>query len=124
MIAQKGNEVIKYLLDYYQDKHFIKPNGDMATDTISPTIFALRAEKFGYRYLDEEQLLEHGVKVYPSCYVAPGKNERDKRNFAIHCISHSWAEQTKKYRIIQMIKKPIRKLMGIDVKSLSRNSNK
>ena len=120
MIAQKGNEVIKYLLDYYQDKHFIKPNGEMAIDTISPTIFALRAERFGYRYIDQEQHLGHGVVVYPSCYVAPGKNERDKRNFAIHCISHSWAEKTLKYRLIQLIKKPIRKLMGIDVKSLAK----
>lgn len=123
IIAQKGNRVIKHLLDYYQDKHFVKPNGEMATDTISPTIFALRAEGFGYRYLDEEQTLFPGIKVYPSCYVAPGKNERDKRNFAIHCISHSWAEQTLRYRIIQMIKKPIRKLMGIDVKSLAKKAN-
>lgn len=120
MIAQKENQIIGDMLSYYDDKHFIKEDGTMATDLIAPTIFALQLEKYGYRYIDEEQMLAEGMKVMPSYYVAPGKSELDKRNYAIHCINHSWQADSLKYRFMQMIKKPIRKLLGIDVHSLAK----
>lgn len=119
MIAKKGNPVIEDMLRYYKNKHFLKEDGTMATDLIAPTIFAMQLEKFGYRYKDEEQTLEHGVKVYPSCFVAPGKSELDKRNYAIHCINHSWQSDSLMFRLKQILKAPIRKILGIDVHSLA-----
>ena len=80
----------------------------------------MQIEKYGYRYKDEEQSLAFGVKIYPSCFVAPGKSELDKRNYAIHCINHSWQSDSLKFRFMQMIKSPIRKLLGMDVKSLAK----
>ena len=120
MIAQKGNQIIGDMLAYYNGKHFIKEDGTMATDLIAPTIFALQLEKYGYRYIDEEQMLAEGMKVLPSCYVAPGKSELDKRNYAIHCINHSWQADSLKFRFMQLIKNPIRRLLGFDVHSLAK----
>lgn len=120
MIAKKENPVIEHMLSYYKDKHFLKEDGSMATDLIAPTIFAMQIEKYGYRYKDEEQSLPFGVKIYPSCFVAPGKSELDKRNYAIHCINHSWQSDSFKFRLMQMLKSPVRKLLGMDVKSLAK----
>lgn len=121
MISKKGSPVVKDMLSYYDNKHFLKQDGTMATDIIAPTIFALQLEKYGYRYVDEEQNLDYGVRVLPSWYVAPGKSECDKRNYAIHCINHSWKSDSIVYRLVQLLKAPIRRMMGIDVKSLSKN---
>ena len=120
MIAKKENPVIEHILSYYKDKHFLKEDGSMATDLIAPTIFAMQIEKYGYRYKDEEQSLDFGVKIYPSCFVAPGKSELDKRNYAIHCINHSWQSDSLKFRLKQLVKAPLRKLLGMDVKSLAK----
>lgn len=120
MIAKKESPVIKDMLNYYADKHFLYEDGSMATNMIAPSIFALQLEKYGYKYKDEEQILEHGVKILPSFYVAPGKSELDKRNYAIHCINHSWQSDSLKFRLMQLLKAPLRKLLGMDVKSLAK----
>lgn len=62
MIAKKENPVIEHILSYYKDKHFLKEDGSMATDLIAPTIFAMQIEKYGYRYKDEEQSLDLGLR--------------------------------------------------------------
>lgn len=50
MGAEKGYVFVKNVLDWYQDKHFIRPDGSMGLDVIAPQIYARIAENYGFRY--------------------------------------------------------------------------
>ncbi len=90
MGAEAGNPFVKKVLDWYQDKHFVKHDGTLRTDLLSPYIYARVAEDFGFIYKDIEQQLEGGVHIYPSETFAGNKHEVTKNSYAVHMCAHSW----------------------------------
>lgn len=93
-MSEKGHPFLKELLDYYLDRHFIRENNSYDINLIAPDIYAMKAEKHGYRYVNEEQNLGNGMLIYPSSFVAGGLYENSKNAFAVHCILHSWYEDS------------------------------
>lgn len=91
-MAEKGSPFIKDLLDDYSGMHFLLEDGTFYMSLIAPDIYALKAEKYGYKYLNIEQHLMDCVDVYPSSYVGSSIALRTEKSFAVHCISHSWDE--------------------------------
>lgn len=91
-MAEPGNEYIANLLANYKTKHFILRDGTYNMQLLAPTIYALEAEKFGYRYLNVEQHLAEEFAIYPSDYVGCCISLKADSNFAVHCIYHSWDE--------------------------------
>lgn len=89
-MAEKGNGFIKDLLDDYRGKHFMSENGTLNMSLIAPELYALKAETYGYKYLNIEQHLMGDVDVYPSSYVGSSIALRTEKSFAVHCIAHSW----------------------------------
>lgn len=89
-MSEPGNTFIKDLLDSYSSKHFILEDGTFFKSIIAPAIYAIKAEQYGYRYLDMEQHLDEDLVIYPSSYVGSMIPERKNTNFAVHCASHSW----------------------------------
>ena len=87
--AQKGSEMIKHVLDYYVDSPFILADGSYATSIIAPAIYATEAERVGFKYVDEEQVIG-SVTYYPSRYMAGNRRERVKESFGIHLCYNSW----------------------------------
>ena len=63
-------------------------------------------------------LPEYEIKVWTKEMAL--ECDLDKRNYAIHCINHSWQSDSFKFRLKQMLKSPVRKLLGMDVKSLAK----
>lgn len=90
MGAQKGSQFVKDVLDWYADKHFVKNDGTLMTDVLSPYIYARVAEKRGFLYKDIEQNLEGGVHIYPSEIFAGNKHEVTSASYAVHLCAHSW----------------------------------
>lgn len=90
MGAEPGNAFVKKVLDWYQGKHFVKDDGSLSTDVLSPYIYARVAEDFGFIYKDVEQSLAGGVHIYPSETFAGNKHEVTPRSYAIHLCAHSW----------------------------------
>lgn len=90
MGAEAGNPFVKKVLDWYQDKHFIKADGSLSTDVLSPYIYARVAEEFGFIYKDIEQKLLGGVHIYPSEIFAGNKHEVSPNSYAVHMCAHSW----------------------------------
>lgn len=88
--AEEKHPFIKECMEYYHNKHFINPDGTYVTNIISPFIFANIAVKFGFKYLDIEQNLENGLKIYPSALFAPNMELIKESSVAIHCCSGSW----------------------------------
>ena len=90
MGAQAGNPFLKDVLDWYGEQHFLRPDGTLATDVLSPQIYARIAERYGFRYMDANQTLEKGLHIFPSETFAGNKHEATPESYAIHLCAHSW----------------------------------
>lgn len=109
--SEKENPYIKELLEYYSDKRFTTDkNGKIkAGELISPAIYALTSEKYGYKYKETVQRLSIGdAIVYPSKYLASNQSEDTAESFAIHMCAHSWYDYSK----FQLLKIRIKKLLN------------
>ena len=93
MGAEKGNLFVKEILDWYKDKHFIKPDGTMGLDVIAPQIYARIAEKYGLRYKDIDQKLQGDMMVYRSEIFAGNRREATPASYAIHYCENSWNDR-------------------------------
>ena len=90
MGAEKGNPFVKEVLDWYGDKHFIRPDGSPGLDVIAPQIYARIAERYGFRYKDTDQELEGGMMIYRSEIFAGNRREATPASYAIHYCENSW----------------------------------
>lgn len=89
--AEKGHPFFKECMDYYQSRHFsVEEDGIPREDQISPIIFASIAEKYGFKYLDKEQDLKEGFKLYPSSLFCSQPYLMGPSAVAVHCCNASW----------------------------------
>lgn len=103
----KGSAFCKELLDYYEGRHFIRPDGSLYEVPNNQIYTVLCMKKLGFR-LGDDHIACGGVRVYPSDYLSPfkkrtiGDAEKINRpeNFdctdntaAIHYTVFSWGEQ-------------------------------
>lgn len=99
--AEKGNPVIKMMLDDYQNRHFRLENGELDR-TPAPRIQMNVLERLGYRPGPSVQTLE-GAVIYPAEYFCPqsfysGITTVTERTFSIHHYEGAWlsSEERKK----------------------------
>ena len=95
MGAEPGAPFIKDVLDWYKDKPFIKPDGTLATDVVSPQIYARVAEKYGFIYADRDQQLSDNIMIYRSEIFAGNRHEGTPASYSIHYSAHSWHPSVK-----------------------------
>lgn len=113
--AQKGNSVVKALLDYYNKISFYDKDGSMRL-TPNPIIFAQELSKFGLIFNGEYQEIGDGIRVYPNS-VFGGYNVYDMVYTAtddtvvVHHYTASW--RTVKEEIPVKVKKLFLKLFGV-----------
>lgn len=89
--AEKGHPFFKDCLEYYQSHHFsVEPDGIPHEDKISPIVLAGIAEKYGFKYLDREQMLDEGFKLYPADLFCPQPYLMKPQAVAVHCCNASW----------------------------------
>lgn len=104
MGAEKGTPFVRDVLEWYKDKKFLKADGSMATDVLSPYIYARIAEKYGFIYKDIDQELDGGMKIYRSEIFAGNKHEVTPASYAIHYCAHSWHPSVKE-KLASFVKK-------------------
>lgn len=107
MGGEKGTPFLKDVLDWYQDKHFIHDDGSLATDVLSPYIYARIAENYGFIYKDVDQDLNGNMKIFRSEIFAGNKHEVTPASYAIHYCAHSW-----KKKLIHKILKAVTNLFA------------
>ena len=66
MGAEKGCPFVKQVMDWYKDKHFVNEDGSIATNVLSPYIYARVAGDMGCRYKDSDHQLPGSFHIYPS----------------------------------------------------------
>ena len=85
-----GHPFLKSSLDWYQNKHFILPDGTYYDKIIAPGIYADVAIEYGFRYKNELLRLKDGMVIYPSHIFAGYLEEAGKGSYAIHCCAGGW----------------------------------
>lgn len=95
-MSEPGNAFILDLLNDYKEKHFILEDGAFSMSALAPDLYALKAEQYGYKYLDVEQHLAEDLVVYPSLYIGSTIALRTQASFAVHGTRHSWDEEYQK----------------------------
>lgn len=95
MAAGKGNQWMKALLAYYDDRDFIDAEGvmDLTTNVISITNIS---QQMGFVPNGEEQIFADGVHIYTKDYFCPidTKNKSNdvftENTYAAHLYNGSW----------------------------------
>ena len=90
MGSEAGCQFVKDVLDDYEKREFIYPEGSNGTGVISPFVYARVMEKYGFKYLDKDQALEDNMMVFRSEIFAGNKYEATPASYAIHYCAHSW----------------------------------
>ena len=95
MAGEKGFDLFRELLSYYDGKHFIDAKGVMDTTTNTVTITNLLTEK-GFIPKGQYQVIQ-GFALYPRDVFCPldsvtWKMYRTKRTATIHWFNQSWVD--------------------------------
>ena len=90
--AERGHPFLRDCMDWYRDKHFRLADGRFFTHLLAPDIYAQVATGYGFKYADVEQLLQAGMRIYPSAVFAPTPEEHNPNACAVHCCRGSWRE--------------------------------
>ncbi len=99
--GEKKNPWLKHLLAYYDDRHFILPNGNFDTTTNVTTITNMTKELYPIALNNTFQDFHNELVIYPKDYFCPksyesGKIHLTKNTFCIHHFNGSWHTEAEK----------------------------
>lgn len=99
--APKGSSIIKECLDRYENRQFVKENGELDTNVL-PNIVENTLKDKGYIFIDVKSIDEaltidtpYHIPVFPCDFFSPksyktGKIEISNNTYCIHHFSGSW----------------------------------
>ncbi len=119
---EKGNPWIKRMLDYYNERPFIRTDGSVDDEPNTFIVTNLSEQEFGFRIADKPDYLAGDIRIYPVHYfdppvLLPGNRGLSPETYAIHHYNGAWKseELQKKERLnkrIQKAKNFIRLIIG------------
>ena len=113
MAGEKGYSLFEEILSYYKERHFLKEDGSLDTQTNVITITALLKEK-GFIPNGKFQVID-GFALYPRDYFCPlddstGVMHKSKNTVTIHWFNKSWVDQ--KIRVRSKITRVFHRIFG------------
>ena len=115
MGAEKGTEIIKYMLDYYDGREFLDPNQPSGIDW-TPNVIVM-TEKLAEKGLvvnNQYQDIE-GLAVYPSVYFSSegiGENKYATHYFTSTWLPKKFQRRNAWHRRIGKVKKAVKRVVG------------
>jgi mannosyltransferase OCH1-like enzyme len=112
----KGHPYLEDCLEYYSDKHFLLNNRSYFNKIVASDIYAMIAEKYGFKYKNELQRLNSNMLILPSEIFAGNLDEVSDNTYAIHYGAGSWISPTVRSVLRKILEKmkldnAIRKLL-------------
>jgi len=95
----KNHIFLKDCLDFYNSNSFDYVYNNRL---IIPVVLAFHAEKYGFLYKDEKQILQNNIIIYPTDIFADYRF-LSKRTVAVHYCAGSWTDNTMLQRIKKML---------------------
>lgn len=107
----KGHPFLRDCLNWYRNKSFILEDGSFNSALLAPSVLAMVAENYGFRYLDTRQELKENMLILPSTVFAGALEYETDASYAVHCCAGSWRDIPKEsvYRRIQAV---VKRLLG------------
>lgn len=101
LAGEKHSQLFEYLLSYYNDKHFLLPDGSMNLKTNVVTITEMLSSKYNVKLDNSFQKFEDGFELYPSDFFCPkshltGKITLTDNTVCIHHFSGTWHSEEEK----------------------------
>lgn len=86
---------LKDCMNEYHNISFLNEDGSMKKtgEVIIGAIIGRVAIKYGYRYINEEQILKENMLILPANVLVGNAIHLDKNSYAIHLINGSWLEK-------------------------------
>ena len=91
MGASAGLPFLKNCLDFYNQQTF---DVNKTCDLVIGLYITKQMEKYGYRYVDEEQHLADDMRIYKSDIFVGNALMLSKDSYAIHLCNGSWTEHS------------------------------
>jgi mannosyltransferase OCH1-like enzyme len=86
----QGHSFIKDCMSFYENIHFIKPDGSMFLVPMPAIITNIARSKFGLRRNYKMQTISNNILIYPADYFSINCNNQS--NFTEHLFLGSWKE--------------------------------
>lgn len=102
MGSEKGNTYMYDCLEYYKSLHFSMNKGYDNMSIVAPNVYAINAEKYGFKYKNEDQYLDNNMIIFKDeVFCVP--EFMNQRTFALHLVAHSWYSPTFSQKIYQSL---------------------
>lgn len=115
--AMPNNPIIKEMLNYYEDKHFVNPDGTL-NSTPSPALQTEVLKRHGLCCDNKYQKLD-GITIYPSEVLSPldfttGELKKTSKTVSIHWYNASWYDENERKTLerVRKINKRFGKCIG------------
>jgi mannosyltransferase OCH1-like enzyme len=92
----QGHPYLKDCMNWYESRHFTLKNGEYNQKLLAPCIYAAVAQKYGFRYIHEEQKLKNNMIIFPqgTKFYSPLHNchldEFHEELYAVHWHAAAW----------------------------------
>ena len=98
MASCRDNELLEYLLSYYDDKYFRNENGSFDTTTNVTTITKMVKDKYDIELNNTFQIFGNNNAIFPFEYFCAkdlfdGKIKKTHNTYTIHHFSGSWLNE-------------------------------
>ena len=94
LASEKGHPFLLEVMKFYEEHHFLQKDGSWYTQVIAPDILALTAEKFGFKYKDEEQHLIESMVIYSTRLFGAAYCQVTDDTVAVHLCKGSWRKRS------------------------------
>ena len=101
IISNKENNLVKELLEWYNDKNFIKKDGSCDETTNIDIITSVLVEKYSLS-LDGKEIVNSDIHIYPKNIFT--ENILGMKNIAIHHFNASWISKEKAMEQVKAFK--------------------
>ena len=116
MASCRDNELLGYLLSYYNEKHFKDADGSYDTTTNVITITKMIKDKYNVELNNTFQIFGENYAIFPFEYFCAkdffsGKVSKTENTYTIHHFNGSWLNKCESRKI--MIRKILINLIGV-----------
>jgi mannosyltransferase OCH1-like enzyme len=98
--SQPKHIFIKEALDFYKDKSL---KSILLNNFTIPSVLALTAEKYGYRYKNKEQFLSNDIHLYDTNTFS-NYDQFSSKSYCVHFCAGSWTNDSLRKKIMLYIK--------------------
>jgi len=90
LMSKAGHPYLSAIKSFYESASYVLEDGGLNESEIAPGIYALVAEKFGFKWIDSMQSLDESIILLPTSCVGGTPRQVNSSTLAFHCCANSW----------------------------------